>query len=94
MYHSNHYENLVKSLVESRKQYRTSKDVAQRKDIAESELKQWDSYVELRSKELPEDFHLTDQMAVDLKRSFDVFVARNEKELRPKYLLEVFNVTI
>lgn len=92
LYHSNHYENLIKLVVPTRAEYRNSKDLAVRQDLAEEEFTMWGKYIGTRLQEMPEENQLSQQMAYEMKKTFELYLQRNESKLQPKKLLDVFNV--
>jgi len=88
-YHNEHYEKHIKTIVETRKAFRESRDITQRKKIASEELASWKNYVETRKGELPEDYAFTDRMKNNLHQAWDLVKNRNEKTLNPSKALQV-----
>jgi len=89
LYHNQHYENLVKSLVGSRKSYRETKDVYERKSIAKEEMKGWVDYVNVRKNDLSEDFKITEIMKGNFKQIWDIVKDRHTKTIQPSKILDM-----
>ncbi|KRX04519.1 hypothetical protein PPERSA_04334 [Pseudocohnilembus persalinus] len=90
-YHNNNYENLIKSLVDSRQKYTKSNNLEERKQIAQTELKQWGQYIENRKQDIPEDLLITERQVKQLKQIWDLVKERNHKDLKSNLVLELHN---
>jgi len=88
-YHNEHYEKHIQTVVETRKAFRDTKDITQRKKIATEELGSWRKYVETRRGELSEDYAITEKMKNNLEQAWDLVKNRHEKTLNPSKVLKL-----
>ncbi|KAM3140206.1 hypothetical protein pb186bvf_007759 [Paramecium bursaria] len=91
LYHSDHYEKLIKSLSDSRQKYRQTINPEIRKQIAQEEYLEWNKYIELRRQELPDEFQVNQQSLYELQKSHEIYYERDTVGIRPQKLLDAFN---
>lgn len=90
LYHSRHYEELMKEIKVLRRTYRETNDMGQRKEIAQKEYSFWNRYVEKRKNELPEKFEFTPIMREQLTRAWDFVANRRTQRMDPKDTVTFF----
>ncbi|EGR32066.1 leucine rich repeat protein [Ichthyophthirius multifiliis] len=88
LYHNRDYENLIKYLVTSRKQFKQSTDQLERKNLAKQEFSEWKKYIEVRKTQLTEDFQIPDYFKTQFNEAWQLVKNRKESILSPQKVLE------
>lgn len=91
LYHNNAYEELTQKSKLLRKSFLETKNLSEKKNISENFLHNYESYIENRYLELPDDFLLTKKMEDNLKGIFDLFRDRKMGLIKDKFMLEFLN---